>query len=460
MKIAGNPPPASIPEGRVLQLADHLFRHESGKMVAVLTGWYGPHRLELAEDVVQESLIRAMRTWPYVGIPDNPAAWLLRTAKNLAIDQLRREKNFHDKQPEIAAEWVVKEMAQTEGDPSALADDSLRLMFICCHPALPQEIQAALALKTLCGFSPTEISKAFLISEAAVSKRLTRARQRIRDLALPFAMPEMHELPERLDAVLQTLYLLFNEGYKASVGDRLVRAELCHEAIRLTDILATHPATCTPRTHALLALMLLGAARLPARTDDAGNLLRLHEQNRAAWDMGMILRGIQQLSLSGTGGEISEYHIEAGIAACHSTASDVTTTDWPRIVALYDQLVALTGSPVAALNRAVAIARIHGPQAGLDAVNAIGHQGALDSYHLYHVVRGTLHAELGHLSEAIAELRMAEDLTHVSAEREFIAHRIREVEGIENGTAGDPAAVTRSMEPGRDPAPPRHHTER
>ena len=302
-------------------------------------------------------------------------------------------------------------------------------MFVCCHPALPQEIQSALALKTLCGFSPAEIATAFLISEAAVSKRLTRARQRIRELALPFAVPEVNELPMRLDAVLRTLYLLFNEGYKASAGDRLVREDLCLEAIRLAELLAAHPATRTPRTHALLALMLLGAARLPARTDDAGNLLRLHEQDRAAWDSAMILRGIRHLRLSGSGDAISEYHLEAGIAACHSTAADGAATDWPRILALYDQLVVLTDSPVAALNRAVAIARVHGAQAGMDAVNAIANRSTLEAYHLFHAIRGSLAAELGNMPEAVNDLRAAEGLTTVPAEREFIARRIREIEG-------------------------------
>ncbi len=435
MNVPASPSQRASPETKVHQLADDLFRRESGKMVAILTGLYGPHRLQMAEDVVQEALIRALRAWPLSGPPDNPAGWLLRTAKNLAIDQLRRERNFEAKQPEIVAELDAGESAGA-GEEGGVHDDSLRLMFLCCHPALPQEIQSALALKTLCGFSPAEIAKAFLISEAAVAKRLSRARQRIRELALPFAVPEVNELPARLDAVLRTLYLLFNEGYKASAGDRLVREDLCLEAIRLTRLLTAHPATRTPRTHALLALMLLGAARLPARTDDAGNLLRLHEQDRAAWDPGMILLGIRQLGLSGAGDTISEYHLEAAIAACHSTAADDAATDWPRILALYDQLVLLTDSPVAALNRAVAVARVHGPQAGMDAVDSIANRASLEAYHLFHAIRGTLAADLGRLPEAVHDLRIAEGLTTVSSEREFIARRIREVEGMEGDDAG------------------------
>jgi RNA polymerase sigma factor (sigma-70 family) len=426
--MAASLQPQSAPaEAGVHQLADHLFRHEAGKMVAILTGLYGPHRLQMAEDVVQESLIRALKIWPFSGTPENPAGWLLRTAKNLAIDQLRREQNFERKQPGIVAEMDLKEAASSD-DQSGFRDDSLRLMFICCHPALPQEIQSAVALKTLCGFSPAEIGKAFLISEAAVAKRLTRARQRIRELALPFEVPDGEELPARLDAVLRTLYLLFNEGYKASAGDRLVREDLCHEAIRLAELLIAHPVTRKPRTHALLALMLLGAARLSSRMDDAGNLLRLHEQDRSKWDQAMILRGVGHLTLSGAGNEFSEYHLEAAIAACHSTAPNEAATDWPRILALYNQLVALTDSPVAALNRAVVIARVQGPQAGLDAINSIANQSSLEGYHLFHMICGTLAAELGQISEALRELRTAHDLTGVTAEKEFITRRIREIE--------------------------------
>jgi RNA polymerase sigma factor (sigma-70 family) len=410
----------------VHQLADHLFRHESGKMVAILTGIYGSHHLQMAEDVVQEALVRALKTWPYSGTPENPTAWLLRTAKNLALDQLRREKNFREKQEKILA--GMDEGEAGEDDESGILDDQLRLMFVCCHPALPQESQTALALKTLCGLSPAEIARAFLISEAAVFKRLTRARLRIRELALPFAVPDQGELPARLDGVLATLYLLFNEGYKASSGERLVREDLCHEAIRLLLLLTGHPATQGPRAFALLALMLLNAARLTARTDDAGNLLRLHEQDRALWDQGMIGRGIHCLALSAQGETLSEYHLEAAIAACHSTAAEDAATDWARILMLYDQLVLLSNSPVVALNRAVAVARVHGPQAGLEAIDGIATSATLETYHLVHAIRGTFAGELGHRSDALGHFRRAEKLAILPAERDFIARRIGELE--------------------------------
>lgn len=419
------------PDGSA-RVADSLFRYESAKLVAMLVGQFGVQRWQLAEDVVQESLVRALQTWPYRGLPENPAGWLMQTAKNLALDQLRREQNWNEKTDGIAAErerWSAAPFNEAEISSENFADDSLRMMFVCFHPQLSPEAQTALALRTLCGLSAAEIAAAFLSSEAAISKRLVRARQRIRELALPFAVPEVTELPERLDGVLGTIYLLFNEGYKASRGDRLVREELCHEAIRLAELLAAHPATCVPKTYALLALMQLSAARLPARTDDAGNLLRLHEQNRSAWDDAMIQRGMQALSLAATGDALSEYHLEAGIAACHSMARDEASTDWPRILMLYDRLVRLTSSPIAALNRAVAVARVHGPQAGLDALNDITNRSSLESYHLYHAIRGALAAELGRLPEALTHFRMAGSLVALPAEREFIAKRIREFEG-------------------------------
>ncbi len=411
------------------QLADNLFRRESSRLVALLVGQFGVHRLQLAEDVVQEALVRALQTWPYRGQPDNPAAWLLQTAKNLALDSLRREQRWSEREDRIAAEqerWLSEPAGETH---ETFSDDSLRLMFVCFHPQLSTEAQTALALRTLCGLSPAEIAAAFLTSEAAISKRLVRARRRIQELALPFAVPLPDELPARLDGVLGTIYLLFNEGYKASAGSRLVREDLCYEAIRLAELLAQHPYTNVPRTHALLALMLLNAARLPARTDDAGNLLRLHEQNRSAWDTSLIQRGIRALGQSARGDTVGEYHLEAGIAACHSTAPDETSTDWPRILSLYDRLVELTPSPVAAMNRAVAVARVHGPQAGLDALGGITNRRSLESYHLYYAIRGTLAAELGQIAAALTHFRMAGSLAALPAERDFIARRIRECEG-------------------------------
>src|SRR5438270_1030400 len=253
-------------------------------------------------------------------------------------------------------------------------------MIAWCHPLVPQESQAALALKALCGFSAREIATAFLTSEAAIEKRLVRARQRIRELDLHFEIPAGEELSSRLDTVLQTLYLLFNEGYKASSGENLVREELCHEAIRLASLLAEQPAGNQPRTHALVALMLLNAARLPARMDAEGNILRLKEQDRSIWNQVLIARGMQHLSMSAAGDELSAYHLQAGIAACHCAASDYESTDWPQILSLYDRLLELDDSPVVALNRAVAVGNVHGPKAGIAAGEAIQNGSQVHSY--------------------------------------------------------------------------------
>ena len=433
------------------EVADHFFRHEGAKVVATLTAHLGTHRLQLAEDMVQEALLRALQTWAYHGVPDNPAAWLTQVAKNLALNALQREQRWNDKQDGIAAEHERWLSSPTEGvTHETFADDTLRMMFVCFHPQLATEAQTALALRTLCGFSPSEIGAAFLTSEAAIAKRLVRARQRIRELALPFSVPGPTELSERLKGVLHTLYLLFNEGYKASVGDRLVREDLCHEAIRLVTLLTNHPATQEPRAYALLSLMLLNAARFSARTDDAGNILRLHEQDRAAWDSTMIQRGIACLHHASQGDTLSVYHLEASIAATHCVAATASATDWPRILILYDQLYALTGSPVTAMNRAVAVARVHGAQTGLAALDGIKHRSSLEGYHLYHAIRGTFAAELGQVAAALVSFRQAGYLATLPAERNFIALRIRECE-VANGASGqtDPAEVCKTSNSSR-----------
>src|SRR5438132_12909862 len=279
------------------QLVDHLFRHESAKMIATLTRIFGIEHLSLAEDVVQEALSRALETWPYRGIPEKPSAWIMRASRNLALDVIRRQKSFRAKEAEIARLMEHDGSASETATLSEheIADDRLRMMFVCCHPVIPPEAQVALALKTLCGFSVAEISHAFLTTEAAIAKRLTRAKQRIEEARVPFEIPVGDELTRRLDGVLQSLYLLFNEGYKASSGSKLVREELCHEAIRLTELLAQHRSGNQPKTHALLALMLLNAARTPAREDEEGNLLRLEEQDRTQWDQMMIVHGMSCL---------------------------------------------------------------------------------------------------------------------------------------------------------------------
>jgi len=422
---------SSSPEAeRISEVVEHLFRHEAGKMVAILTRIFGLEHLNLAEDVVQESLARALQTWPFYGVPENPAAWLMRVSRNLALDVLRREKNFRDKEASISLLTEVQSSrsgTETFSDQE-IADDRLRLMFVCCHPQVPGDARVALALKTLGGFSVTEIARAFLTSEAAVAKRLTRAKQKIRSARIPFEIPAGEELADRLDGVLQSLYLLFNEGYKASTGEKLIRGDLCDEAIRLTELLARHHCGNGAKTHALLALMLLNSARLAARVDTSGNLLRLRDQDRAQWNQATIARGLFHLAHSAAGDEISEYHLQAGIAACHCAAPDYASTDWSQILELYDRLIEFDDSPVVALNRAVALAEIRGPQAGIEAVAAIQNLPSLESYHLLYAVLGDFESRLDHAAAAAAHFRKSLELAQIKSEQIFLSQRLRSCE--------------------------------
>ena len=406
---------------------EHLFRYEGTKMVATLTRIFGIEHLNLAEDVVQEALVRALQTWPFYGIPKNPSAWIMRASRNLALDVVRRRKVFQNKQAEIIhlmdRDGATPDEAIFSEDE--IGDDRLRLMFVCCHPAIPADAQVALALKTLCGFSVLEISHAFLTTEAAIAKRLTRAKQKIHQAQIPFEIPAGKELGHRLASVLQSLYLLFNEGYKASSGENLVRQELCEEAIRLTDLLVAHPVGNQPKAHALLALMLLSAARNPTRLDREGNLLRLQEQDRTNWDKSMIARGMFHFTQSAIGDDLSEYHLQAGVAACHCGAKDYQSTDWQKILSLYDRLIELDQSPVVALNRAVAIANVRGPEAGLKAVRGVRDLSKLSSYYLLYAVLGELEMRSGNRQAAAEEFRKSFALAETKSERAFLLKRLQ-----------------------------------
>ncbi|CAN5597232.1 RNA polymerase sigma factor [soil metagenome] len=420
------PAPGDIPG-----LTEHLFRQEAGKLVSVLTGIFGIDRLQLAEDVVQDAMIRALQTWPYYGVPANPAAWLMQTAKHRALDVIRRERFFHDKQSEITIA-IGERLSEEEETPrfdDEIKDDRLRLMFACCHPNISHEAQTALALKMLCGFSPAEIASAFMTTEAAIAKRLTRARHSIREMGIPFEIPTGEELSSRLNSVLQILYLLFNEGYKASSGESLIREELCEQAIQLGRLLAGHPAANQPRTHALVALMLLNASRLRSRTDREGNILRLKDQDRTTWDRQMIGQGLLHLGQAAAGEELSEYHLQAGIAACHATAATFALTDWPRILAHYDAWAKINDSPIIALNRAVALAKVAGTPAGIAAVKAILSRGQLKSYYLAYAVLGEFEAEMGQYQAASTYFQKALQHSEVKIEQSFLEERMRDPEG-------------------------------
>jgi len=421
LKNTGQAPP------EVSGIVEHLFRHEGAKMVAILTRIFGIEHLNLAEDVVQEALVRALQTWPFYGVPKNPSAWIMRASRNLALDAVRRRKVFQNKQAEIIR--LMDRDGAASGDAifseDEISDDRLRLMFVCCHPAIPAEAQVALALKTLCGFSVEEIGHAFLTTDAAIAKRLTRAKQKIHQARIPFEIPAGRELEQRSDNVLQSLYLLFNEGYKASSGENLVREELCEEAIRLAQLLVAHPVGNQPKTHALLALMLLNAARNPTRLDDAGNLLRLQEQDRTRWNKSMIARGMFHFAKSAAGDELSEYHLQAGIAACHCAANDYKSTDWQKILLLYDRLAEFDQSPVVALNRAVAIANIRGPKAGLRAVRSVRDINKLSSYYLLYAVLGEFEMQSGNLQAAAQQFRRSFELAETKSERAFLLKRLQ-----------------------------------
>lgn len=356
--------------GDVPALVDHLFRRNAARITATLARVLGADRLDLAEDVVQEAMAKALAQWPFGGIPDDPAAWLFRVARNQAIDRLRRETNFRDKERAIVDAVIDAFRAREETGARfshELEDDDLRMMLMCCDPQLPPETRLALTLKIVCGFSVDEIARALLAKPEAVAQRLVRAKRFLRDNAIELELPSRDELPRRLDSLLDVVYLMFNEGYAATAGDDLVRRDLVDEAIRLAEELAGHEATSLPKTHALAALMHLQRARLATRVDAAGDLLLLEEQDRSRWDDDAIGRGLQHFRLAAAGDELTRFHVEAAIAVEHLTE----TANWPRILGFYDDLMGIAPSPVVALNRAVAIAMVEGPECGLSVAMAL-----------------------------------------------------------------------------------------
>ena len=357
------------------ELGDHLFRREAGRMVAALTRLFGVHNLALAEDVVQDAFCRALEVWKLRGVPENPSAWLMATAKNRALDILRRERTARTYAPELGrqleSEWTLAPAVAEAFGESAIRDDQLRMMFSCCHPQLPEVAQVALMLNILCGFGANEVAAAFLTGQAAMEKRIARGKKVLASSTRLFDLSDERDVPVRLSAVQRALYLLFNEGYHGAHAVSAVRGELCVEAIRLAELLLANPITSTPATHALIALMCFNAARLPARVDARGNLSSLYEQDRALWDAELIAKGERLLDHSATGTTITEFHVEAAIASLHSRASTLEDTDWPMIVSLYDTLMTVRPSPVVALNRAIAVAQRDGAERGLAEIAAI-----------------------------------------------------------------------------------------
>ncbi len=403
---------------------EHFFRHESGRLVSSLARVFSLRNLDFVEDVVQAELLEALRSWRVNGVPDNPAAWIRQVARNRVLDLLRHRKMterhaeaLHSLQPDAVQPDLDHVLLESE-----IEDSQLRMIFACCHPALAEEDQVALTLRTLCGFHFAEIARALLVTEVAIKKRLSRARQQLTDVELEVPSPAV--LESRLAVVLRVLYLVFNEGYLSTFGERAIRQDLCEEAVRLILILAEHPHCGSPATHALTALMLFHAARLDSRLDDAGRILLLDEQDRDKWDPDLIALGRRFIDRSSRGERISVYHLEAGIAFQHCLAPSFATTDWARILQLYDALLTANPSPVYALNRAIALAHLHGPAAGIQALTESPIRSELAGYHLLDATLGELHRRLGDYAVAIPHLEVAMSKTRSEAEQELLARKL------------------------------------
>ena len=397
------------------ELPEHWFRHEFGRLVAVLSRKLGAGRMELCEDAAQTALLRAAQTWPRAGIPDDRGAWLYRVAYNAALDALRKDRRLDhvDVEEPVPPEDVFL--------ASEVPDDLLRLLFVCADPVIPAESQLVLALKTLCGFSTEEIALRLFQTEEAVHKRLQRARTKLRE-TIDLATPPLDALGERLPRVLQTIYLLFNEGYSSAQPDRVIRRELCEEAVRLALMLLDHPLGAAPEVFALLALMYFHAARFDARIDGAGGLLLLEDQDRSLWDGELVRLGFTALRASGT--PRTRFHVEAAIAAEHCIARTYADTDWARITRLYEVLDRLTPSPIHALNRAIALAEWKGPDAGLAVLEAVKPPGWLAGYYLWDAALGELYRRRGDLERARRHLASALASAPTNAEKELLARRL------------------------------------
>lgn len=431
------------PATEVALSIDHLFRHRAGQMIAVLTRSLGIEHLELVEDAVQDAMVKALHRWPYHGVPDNPTAWIVRVAKNRALDRLRRHSTWQRKEQALVHSLSKLPSGESEVFFSPeVRDDQLRMIFFCCHPSLSRDSQVALTLKLAGGFGTHELAHAFLVKPSTMAQRLVRAKRTLRRRSVDLTWPEPSALPARLDAALETLYLMFNEGYGAAEGDELVRLDLCREAIRLVLLLAEHPRIGTPKVDALAALLLFQGARLATRADASGDLLLMSAQDRSLWDRDLLRQAALFLARSASGEKLSGYHLEAEIAACHALAADYESTDWRRILDCYDALHERNPSPVVAVNRLVAVLKVDGATAALEQIDNLIEEKALDRYYPAHAIHAEILASAGKTDAAIEALRRAIDLGVSAPVKRHLERRISEergqvqIEQIESGTSG------------------------
>lgn len=408
---------------QVRERLEALYRAESGRILATLIRLLGD--FDLAEDAMQDAFAAALERWPKDGVPDNPRAWLVSTGRFKAVDVLRRRARFDASQDKIAEQWEAGDDGAADTPDESVEDDRLRLIFTCCHPALAQEARVALTLREVCGLTTEEIARAFLTAAPTLAQRIVRAKAKIRDARIPYQVPSPEELPERVDTVLQVVYLVFNEGYSASSGASLMRADLSGEAIRLGRLLLD--LLPEPEVMGLLALMLLQESRRAARATPAGELILLEDQDRALWNREQIAEGVALVERALISRRFGPYTLQAAIAAVHSEASSTASTDWPQIVALYSVLARAEPSPVVELNRAVAVAMRDGPEAGLALMDALFARGELTDYHLAHSARADLCRRLGRQAEARSAYERALALTHLEPERRFLEKRLREL---------------------------------
>jgi RNA polymerase sigma factor (sigma-70 family) len=411
-----------------MELEEHLFRRESGRMIAALTRIFGVHNLALAEDVVQDAFCKALEVWKVRGLPENPSAWLMSTAKNRALDVIRRDRTARTYAPEMGrlleSEWTIAPVVDEAFAAPAIRDQQLRMMFSCCHPQLPEPAQVALVLNILCGFGAAEIAAAFLTGRAGIEKRVSRGKKMLAGANRLFDLSDA-DFAMRLSAVRRALYLLFNEGYHGASSESVVRVDLCTEAMRLTSLLREYPPADSPETDALASLVCLHAARLPARVDAAGDLNVLFDQDRSQWDTRLVAEGLALLQRSAAGTEVTSYHVEAAIAAAHASASSMEDTDWTLIVSLYDRLMTIAPSPVVALNRAIAVAQRDGAERGLEELHAIGDRDRLANYPFYPAAFAELQLRRGNRDAARQHFQHASALARNPAERTFLEKRIR-----------------------------------